>query len=259
MLDNKYIALLDDYLDDNLSSEETEKVLSEVESNPELKELLGILALTRDSIRMSGHRETIKEIQREFEKKESNLDSISKVVKFKPLGWWIGIAASLSILLLVGNYWVQNLPDNLYQDKYMAYEIPTMRSAGQADDKLQDDFKNKIWDSVTKSVNLEDQNRKNLFLAGLSYFELKDYSNAQQYLSKIKEINDSETGKLFEDEIDYYLFLIHLRSEKYQDARLLMNKISSDTNHTYHDSFDFGDRIKLGALGIFESKSKISK
>lgn len=259
MLDDKYIALLDDYLDGNLSQEEADKVLEEVDSNPELKELLGILALTRDSIRMSGHRESIKEIQREFEREQSNQQPAAKVVKFRPLGWWMGIAATLTLLLLAGNYWVQNLPDNLYQEKYMAYEIPTMRSAGQAEEKLEDDFKNKKWDSVTKSVSLVDQNRKNLFLAGVSYFELEDYSNAQKYLSKIIDINGSETEKLFEDETDYYLFLSYLRSEKYQDAKLLMKKISADPNHTYHDSFDFGDRIKLSAMGVFKPKSEISK
>ena len=67
MLDDKYIALLDDYLDGNLSQEEADKVLEEVDSNPELNELRGILALSRDRIRMSGHRESIKEIHREFE------------------------------------------------------------------------------------------------------------------------------------------------------------------------------------------------
>lgn len=259
MLDDKNIALLDDYLDGNLSQEETKKLLEEVASNPDLKELLGILAMTRDSIRQSGHKETIQEIHREFEKEQLNHGSGDKVIKFKPYGWWLGIAASLTLLMVAGNNWVQNLPDNFYQEKYMAYEIPTMRSADQTEEKLADDFKNKNWDAVIKSVSLEDQNRENLFLAGVSYFELEDYSNTQKYLDQIIEINNVEPERLFEDETDYYLFLSYLRSEKYQDAKLLLKKISADPNHTYHDSFDFGDRIKLSAMGVFKPKSEISK
>ena len=198
MLDDKYIALLDDYLDGNLNQEEADKLLSEINSNPDLKELLDILAFSRESIRMSGHKETVNKIYREFEKEQSNQSPKGKVVKFKPFGWVIGIAATMT-LLLVGNYWVQNLPDSLYQEKYIAYEIPTMRSDGDEEKILETHFKNKRWDSVTKGVSIEEPDRKNLFLAAVSYFELGDVANSQLFLNRLNEINADSQEKLFED------------------------------------------------------------
>ncbi|MCR9016714.1 tetratricopeptide repeat protein [Aquiflexum gelatinilyticum] len=251
MLDDKYIALLDDYLDGNLNQEEADKLLSEINSNPDLKELLDILAFSRESIRMSGHKETVNKIYREFEKKQSNQSPKGKVVKFKPFGWVIGIAATMT-LLLVGNYWVQNLPDSLYQEKYITYEIPTMRSDGDEEKILETHFKNKSWDSVTKGVSIEEPDRKILFLAAVSYFELGDDTNAILYLNKLKEINADSQEKLFEDEIDYYLFLSYLKSENYEAAKSTMAQIVSNPKHTYHGSFGIDDRIKIFALDLFK-------
>lgn len=251
MLDDKYIALLDDYLDGNLNQDESEKLLAEVESNPDLKELMGILALTRDSIRQSGYKQAIKEVHEDFKKDEAQNEADAKVVPLKPLRWWLGIAASLTLLLLVGNYWVQNLPNNLYQEKYMAYEIPTMRSADQEIEKIEEDFKTKSWDSVVMSVSLNDTDSKKLFLAGVSYFELQDYSNAEIFLTRVKEINVKSQEKLFGDETDYYLFLSFLKSKKYSEAKSILKQINSDPNHTYFGSFNSGDRFKLFVLGLF--------
>jgi tetratricopeptide (TPR) repeat protein len=250
MLDDKYIALLDDYLDGNLSPAESDELLAEVESNPELKELMGILALTRESIRMTGYKQTIKKVHEDVKKEASQNASEIKEVKLNPLRWWLGIAASLTLLLLVGNYWVQSLPNSLYEEKYMAYEIPTMRSSGQEIDKIEGDFKIKNWDSVVKAVSIQETNSEILFLAGVSHFELGDYSNAEIYLEKVKEINVKSEVKLFGDETDYYLFLSYLKSEKYPEAKTILTRISSDPNHTYYGSFGFRDKVKLYTLAL---------
>lgn len=250
MLDDKYITLLDDYFDSNLSQAESDELLAEVESNPELKELMGILALIRESVRLAGYRQTIKKIHEDFKKEASQKASENKVVKSNPLRWWLGIAASLTFLLLAGNYWVQNLPDDLFQEKYMAYEIPTMRSLGKEVEIIEEYFKTKNWGAVTKAVSIEETNSKKLFLAGVSYFELGDYSNEEMYLEKVKEINFKSEVKLFGDETDYYLFLSYLKSKKYPEAKSILAQISSDKNHTYYGSFGLGDKIKLFTLAL---------
>jgi tetratricopeptide (TPR) repeat protein len=176
----------------------------------------------------------------------------AKVVKFNPHGWWMGIAASLTLILIAGNYWVQNLPENLYEEKYIAYQIPTMRSNGEEGEELEEDFKNKNWDSVIRSVSLKDNNRKNLFLAGVSYFESGDFTNSLKYLNKLEEINSSSTDRLFEDETDYYLFLNHLKSKNYNKALFFLQKITSDPTHSYHNSFDKKDWVKLQVMEVFK-------
>ena len=246
MQDDTHIALLDDHLDGNLNKEETDKLISELEENNNLKELLGILAITRESIRSSGYRQTIQDIHQDF----TNNRSEAKIVKFSPLKWWIGIAASLTLILIAGKYWVQNLPENLYEEKYIAYQIPTMRSNGEEGERLENDFINKNWDSVIRSVSLKDNNRKNLFLAGVSYFELGDFTNSLRYLNKLEEINSSSTDRLFEDETDYYLFLSHLKSKNYNKALFFMQKITSDPTHSYHKSFGQKDWVKLKVIEV---------
>ena len=83
MVNEKDIALIDDYLDGRFSQEEKTLLEKRFETEPDLAELLKLVKFTRESIRMSGQREQVKGIYTEFlQEKSSNQikDLLQKVM-----------------------------------------------------------------------------------------------------------------------------------------------------------------------------------
>ena len=54
MIDDKNIARLEDFLDNKLSQREKDLLEQELKENTELNELLGLLKISRESIKLGG-------------------------------------------------------------------------------------------------------------------------------------------------------------------------------------------------------------
>jgi anti-sigma factor RsiW len=87
MLDDRYIELIDDYLDGILSQEETDKLKAELKENQELKDLFALVQLTRESIRLSGQKELVQKIHEEFINDSNKEKNKGKVVNLKISPW----------------------------------------------------------------------------------------------------------------------------------------------------------------------------
>lgn len=243
MIDDKNITRLDAYLDDKLSGEEKNLLLQELKENTALNELLGLLKISRESVELAGLKNQIQLVQKEYLKSRA-----AKVINIKASTWWIGIAASLSLILLVGNFWIQKLPAQLIEDRYISYEISTMRSSENPLSELENDFKNKAWASILSAVPKSSNNQSALFLAGVAAYELGDFENADAYLNQVIQVNQSLSQTYFNDEAEYYLGLSLLKSKKYNDALVLFEKINLDENHIYQGIFTSSDILKLKVL-----------
>lgn len=243
MIDDKNIARLEDFLDNKLSQREKDLLEQELKENTELNELLGLLKISRESIKLGGLKNQIQSAHKDYHKNRA-----TKVVKIKPATWWIGIAASLSLILLVGNFWIQKLPTQLIEDNYISYEISTMRSSEVPLSELENDFKNKAWASIISAVPQSSKNQSELFLAGVAAYELGDLEIAFTYLGQVIQINQELNEQYFNDEAEYYLSLSLLKSKKYNEANTLIEKINSDKNHGYFGVFTNSDILKLKVL-----------
>ena len=189
MLDEKYIELIDDYLDGILSHTENQKLESELKENLELQDLMALIKLTRESIKMSGQKELVQKIHQEFTKDSDDEKIKGKTANFRISPWWLGIAASLSMFILFGNFWVKTKTEDLFNDKYLAYNIPTMRSAEGHENQIATLYKNADFEEVVKITNLYSDDIEVLFLAGMSHFKLENYEESARYLNKILQIN----------------------------------------------------------------------
>ncbi|GAB2633011.1 tetratricopeptide repeat protein [Belliella aquatica] len=243
MIDDKNITRLDAYLDNKLSEEEKNLLLQELKENAALNELLELLKISRESIELGGLKNQIQSVQKEYLKIRA-----TQVVKIKPSTWWIGVAASISLFILIGNFWIQKLPSQLIEDNYISYEISTMRSSEIPLSVLENDFKNKAWTSILSAVPQNSENQSEVFLAGIAAYELGDFESAIEYLERVIQLNQDLSDRYFHDEAEYYLSLSLLKLEKYDNALVLFEKINLDENHIYHGIFTNSDLLKLKVL-----------
>lgn len=252
MLDERYIELIDDYLDGVLSQEETDKLKAELKENQELKDLFALVQLTRESIRLSGQKEIVQRVHKEFINNSDTEKNKGKVVSFKITPWWLGIAASLTLLILFGNFWFKAQTTTLFDENYIAYNLPTMRSAGDMENKITTLYKNGDYKEIIGIVDLNSEDTQLLFLAGMSHFELENYGESAQFLKKVQQLNEKRTNEnaFFQDESDYYLFLAYLKTGNLKEADHYLSKIISQSNHTYHGMIGQLDNLKFEILKL---------
>lgn len=250
MLDDKYIELIDDYLDGILGQEETEKLQSELKENQELKDLLDLIQLTRESIRLSGQKELVQKIHEEFINDSDKEKNNGKVVNIKISPWWLGIAASLTLLILFGNFWYKTQTTALFEDNYIAYNLPTMRSAGDMENKINTLYKNGDYNEIIGIVDINSEDAELLFLSGMSHFQMENYEESAQFLKKVQQLNENRTFEtaFFQDEADYYLFLAYLKTGNLSEADQYLSRITSQSNHTYHGMIGKVDNLKFEIL-----------
>ncbi len=248
MVNEKNIALIDDYLNGNLSKEDKVRLEHRFETEPELSELLSLVKFTKESIKVNGQKNKIKEIHQEFLKEKSIDSGKSSKDKVRTLHWWIGIAASFLLLILVGVNHISNFPDKLLSEKYYSYELPTMRSNENGQETLEITFKNQDWNKVIAAVEIQSDDRQSLFLAGISAMELKEYEKALLYFERIEIINYGSGDALFSDETDYYKTISFISLSDYHNALEKMKAINSDENHKYFKVFSQTDMVKLRIL-----------
>ena len=250
MVNEKDIALIDDYLDGRFSQEEKTLLEKRFETEPDLAELLKLVKFTRESIRMSGQREQVKGIYTEFLQEKSSNQIKDLLQKVRPIHWWLGIAASFALLFVIGLNWISNFQDQILSEKYYSYQLTTMRSNVAQEDELELYFKNKDWEMVLSSVNFQVSDRQSLFLAGLSAMELKEFETALKYFNRIEEINFESSESSFKDEVEYYKVISYISMSDYGLAIEKIRAINSDQDHKYHKVFSNFDIAKLKILGI---------
>jgi len=252
MLDERYIEMIDDYLDGILDQNEKEKLEAELKENQELRDFMALIKLTRESIKMSGQKEMIQQVHEEYIKESKDEINIEKPKSFRISPWWLGVAASISLFILIGNFWIKTQTENLFDENYIAYNLPTMRSTESLENELTILFKDADYEAIIKIIDLGSENSNELFLAGISHFELENYKESIQYLKKIQLINETkvDSSHVFQDESDYYLFLAYLKMENLTDADRYYSKITTDMNHTYHKNINLQDKLKFNILKL---------
>lgn len=244
MLDDKYIALIDDYLDGNLNQEAKESIESELKENADLRDMMALMQLSREGIRHAGHKELISKIHQEFMDSTGLKEEKTKSFSIRP--WWLGIAASISLLLLAGNFWIKSQADIFYSNHYLLYEVPTMRSGESSLDQVMKLYRDGDFQTVVSLVEKTSNHQAELFLAGISSLELENYKDAAYYLEKVQALNESgdQGEKLFQEESDYFLFLTYVQLRNFGKADIYYARISTNKNHAFRNNLTGLDRLR---------------
>ncbi len=149
------------------------------------------------------------------------------------------VAAVFAAILVIAQM-VFISSNRIYSESFSQYYVNNERSAeAPATGNVTALFQKGDYAGVISAFKSQSSHEnKELFLAGYSSLMMKDYKNASGYFTAIMDNFSKNGNRLFMDEAEYYLALTDLRQGKNEEAYLLMSKIYSNPDHTYHDAFD---------------------
>jgi hypothetical protein len=144
------------------------------------------------------------------------------------------IAAVLVLVLgsaTIYKYAVTN-DQSVYNKLFINYELTNTRGE-QAHENETEAYKNGNWNEVVHIYHSENnRSTKNTFLAAMSEMHLNHFPQAISLFEGI--LNAKSNDQVFQEETEYYLSLSYLMNHQELKGLRLMNKIKSDTNHTYY-------------------------
>jgi tetratricopeptide (TPR) repeat protein len=249
---NDIAEMLIRYMDGDMSAAEravTEKMLQE---DAAIQERYQYFKEAKRAIRSQGLKQRVMAIHQEYAQEvPSTGNNKAKVVKPSSLlKTWISIAA-IFVLVFVGysTYrYVSTTTDSVYNENFMAYQLPVNRGNNQAD-SLNSLYKAGKYNAVINAFNaLQSKDQKAYFLAGQAFLQLDNPKAAIGAFKQVENINNNSTDKYFEQETDYYLALAYIKAGNIEAAEEKLNRITSNKQHLFYHKATNISRTKLMML-----------
>ncbi|WP_299884851.1 hypothetical protein [uncultured Lacinutrix sp.] len=246
-----YSIEIDAYLNDTMSISEKQKFEEILLANPELLKELKLqkemLVVYEDIEWLEGDKDVLKtdeakKLKSFFESKEAaNLKStIQEVISEntsksinKPF-WFVGIAASIAILITVSLFvFKENSLNELYTQYIHLNEIPSLVTRGKDSNKLlenaqllfEDQKYQKAVETFIKYHRKEDSIEPLSYIyMGVAYLELNEFDKA---LKQFEELSNTLQAK----KINWYKAMTFLKQNKKDELIAVLQTILSDTNN----------------------------
>ena len=144
------------------------------------------------------------------------------------------ISSILLIIILIEGYKFYKLsPDKLYREKFTRFELDRNALDSSAISKAYHEKKYRAVITLNRSSVL---NLKDVFLTGLAYLEIRDFSKAiGSFQVVIVDAKNGDTG--WKDAAEYYLALAYLQNHDYDQAIELMTAVGNNSSHPYKAKF----------------------
>jgi hypothetical protein len=140
---------------------------------------------------------------------------------------------------------------SVYNKMFINYELTNTRGE-QLHENESEAYKSGSWSEVVNIYHsANNKSAKNTFLAAMSEMQLNHYPQAISLFEEI--LNAKSTDQSFQEETEYYLSLAYLMDHQELRGMRLMNKIKSDTNHTY---YPLAKKLSGIDMKIIELKNK---
>lgn len=225
---------LEDFLDGNLSNEELQILVKELETNKELSSEMLLRLEVNQLVKDKGFLELQSKLHLQMNSNGNSNTMLTLGREF--LKTWHLAAASFALVLVVGGLWyiLSNKPQSTEQlvNKYYkpAHPILQIRSVEASKENAMDQaFKfyreNDFNNALTYFKTLENQITAR-FYSGVCLIELQQYSQAIE--SFVFVINDNDN--LFVEQSEWYLGLIYLMDNQKDLAVKQFEKISSENS-----------------------------
>ena len=158
-------------------------------------------------------------------------------------------------VLLVGSAsiykYASTSDQSVYNKLFVNYELANTRGE-QSHENETEAYKNGNWNEVVHIYQSENnKSAKNTFLAAMSEMQLNHFPQAISLFEEI--LNTKSSDQVFQEETEYYLSLAYLMDHQELKGLRLMNKIKSDTNHTY---YPMANKLSGIDMKIIELKNK---
>lgn len=206
--------LLDKYFEKDLSKEEEEQLLKQVEEDAILKEEMHFQTTVKKAIH-SKEREELKAFLKVVEKKKRRFRLIA------------GMAASLLVLFGLWFFSLEDSPNKLADNYFQPLPNliqPTVRGESQTNKVFEAYDSENYVEAVTEFKKILNEPYSNLYL-GVSYLALNDVKDAISILEKYRP---SDT--VYEDYRKWYLSLAYLKNNEKTKAVDLLTELTQKVN-----------------------------
>jgi tetratricopeptide (TPR) repeat protein len=228
--------ILVQYLDEELSGTEKEKLEQQLASDQVLQEELNSLQQTREAVRWYGLRQTVQGVhQQVMEEMQAPVRSISPARRI--IRYSLAVAASVVLIVLgVAGYNFYNLSSaKVFADNYYSYDQGIVRDGNASQTAAEKAYTQKQYAEVIRIHDAgEEVSQKTSFLTGIASLELNDNNKAIRCFNEVMGMNTQFPVPVLNDEAEYYLALSYIRVKVYDLALPLLKKIQADPGHTYH-------------------------
>ena len=226
---------LEDFLDGQLTGNELNLLLVDIENNKELAKEMNLRLEVNHQIKDKGFFELQDKLAIQLNNPNSNNPVINLGKDF--LRTWHLAAASFALILVVGGLWyiLSNKPystEKLVSKYYKpAHPILQIRSVEANNENALDQafkfYKENDFNNALKYFNSIENQITAKFYSGICYIELEQFDQAIESFSYI--INDNDN--LFVEHANWYLGLIYLMDNQKGKAIEQFEKIAEEENH----------------------------
>jgi hypothetical protein len=239
-----------DYLDRELSREESSRMEFRLKSDKILAGELEFMKLAIDTVRLEAIRNKVSSIRHSID--------ISKTTSVVPEGGMVRSMSKFSLriaailVLLMGitilYKYISVSSLSVYQKEYSNYELVNVRGEAANNNEIKA-YLNKDWKEVIAAHSAENNpsNQSN-FLAGMAELQLNHFPLAVNLFQSV--LNARALDNSYQEEAEYYISLAYLRNHEVNKAIPILNKIKADPNHTYYPLASRISGIDLKILGL---------
>lgn len=225
--------ILIDYLDHQLNQQDTDQVETMIKNDKSLADELQYLNMAIDTVRLNTINDKVFAVRRSL-KNISELTVTPANNRIRRI-YKMSMRVAAGFILLIGMavlykyLTVSNL--SVYEKQFTSYDLSNMRGQ-ETQDAEAGAYLNKNWSEVLTIFQKENnKSNKSVFLAAMAEMQLNNFSQAVTLFENI--LNNTEDSS-FREETEYYLSLAYLMNHEINKSIRLINKIKSDTSHTYY-------------------------
>jgi tetratricopeptide (TPR) repeat protein len=247
--------LLVDYLDNQLSQDETARVNTLIQGDKQVATEWEFLKMAVNAVELGAIREQVTQARQSFSSQAKPVTGFSGTIVRNMYRSGLRIAAILILVLGISLVYKYSTVNNasVFQQQFTDYSLSTTRGE-HTQNALEESFRNKNWTGVTSLFNLESsKTNKTYFLAGMAAMEQKDYTAAVSRFENILAANAKSGENYFQDEAQYYLALAYLMNNQADKGIALLQEIRGNKDHQY---YVLARQISSTDLKILAIKSK---
>lgn len=239
---------LDDFIKGNLSKDLIKKILEDNGfANPEAE-----IEMHQSAIAAIQRFETISQVQNVHNDFITTAEPVkvqaTKTIRLFSTKTLIR-AAAVVFFLCAGfiTYEIATISgDRIHSDIYQPFSLNTGRDVKETSESMIiRQFRQQNFMSVIKSyTEITTPGNREKFLAGYAYMQNNSYSEGIALMESIISSNKNANPPLYNDEAEYYLAMVYLKTGNYQKAYEYLLQIYNDVNHTYHEKISWSILMK---------------
>ncbi len=254
MLPNNEFLLID-YLDKQLSAEETVRVDSLIRNDKQVAADWAYLKMAVKAVELNAIHEQVVYARKRFANMNEPVTKTSGAVVRNMYKTALRVAA-IVIVVLGGALFYKYITVNnssLYQQNFEEYTLSTNRGEGNQD-AVETAYRDKNWNAVIQhSDQAIIKTSETYFLSGMAALELKKYPEAVSRFEHVMNINAKSADKYFQDEAEYYLALACLMNHQTDKGVRILDQIRANKNQVY---YPLARQISVTDLKIIKLKDQ---